>query len=155
MAANGLASATRPILVLDTNVVLDWLLFADPGVAPLAAALAAGSVRWVACPPMRNEFERALGYRTLAKWRPDRERLMSCFDRHAVIQATPPTVRALRCRDPDDQIFLDLAVAARAAWLLSHDRELLRLAKDAGALGVHVTRPILWQPEPQPSVRSH
>jgi len=34
-----------------------------------------------------------------------------------------------RCRDPDDQKFLELAQACGAQWLLSRDRELLKLAR--------------------------
>ena len=131
-------------LVLDTNVVLDWLLFADPGTAALAEALTAGTVRWLCCGPMRDEFERTLGYRTLQSWNPDRERLLSEFDRHAIVLPTPATLPALRCTDPDDQVFLDLAVAAGARWLLTHDRALLRLRRRAAALGVQVMAPGRW-----------
>jgi predicted nucleic acid-binding protein len=50
----------------------------------------------------------------------------------------PPAARApVRCRDPDDQIFIDLAVAHRAE-LLSKDALVLRLRKRLAALGVLV-----------------
>jgi predicted nucleic acid-binding protein len=39
------------------------------------------------------------------------------------------TLRLPRCRDPDDQRFLELAQACGAQWLLSRDRELLKLAR--------------------------
>jgi len=138
--------AANDALVLDTNVVLDWLVFADAKAAALAAAIEAGTVRWLSCPPMRQEFERTLGYRTLLKWQPNGEHLLSQFDRHAVMQATPPTLPSLRCSDPDDQVFIDLAAASGAAWLLTHDRALLRLAKRAAAFGVKVVPPARWQP---------
>jgi uncharacterized protein len=136
--------AANDSLVLDTNVLLDWLVFADVRVAALVSAIESGSVRWLSCTPMRQEFERTLGYRTLAKWQPNCERLLSHFDRHAVMAPTPHTLPALRCSDPDDQIFLDLAVAAGATWLLTHDRALLRLAKRAAALGVRIVQPSRW-----------
>src|SRR5262245_42733415 len=79
MAANAEPPSAPPTLVLDTNVVLDWLLFADPGVAAMAAAIEAGSVRWLACAAMREEFERTLHARTLLKWQPNCERLLSHF----------------------------------------------------------------------------
>jgi predicted nucleic acid-binding protein len=44
---------------------------------------------------------------------------------------------AVRCRDPDDQMFIDLAVAHRAQ-LLSKDALVLRLAKRLLPLGVVV-----------------
>lgn len=148
MAANDADSSSAttapPALVLDTNVVLDWLLFADPRVAPIVAAIEAGQLRWLSCTPMRQEFERTLGYRNLAHWQPNCERLLSIFDRHAVMASAPATLPLLRCSDPDDQIFLDLAVGAGARWLITHDRALLRLAKRARALGVTVVPPARW-----------
>jgi len=138
--------AANDALVLDTNVVLDWLVFADPRVAALVAAIEAGSVRWLSCAAMREEFERTLGYRMLGKWQPNCERSLSKFDCYAEICPSPRTLPALRCSDPDDQIFLDLAVATGSAWLLTHDRALLRLAKRAAALGVKVVAPARWQP---------
>jgi predicted nucleic acid-binding protein len=45
---------------------------------------------------------------------------------------------AVRCRDPDDQMFIDLAVAHRAL-LLSKDALVLRLAKRLLPLGVVVS----------------
>ena len=45
-----------PSLVLDTNVVLDLLVFGNAGVDPVFAAVRAGSVRWVATPDMRAEL---------------------------------------------------------------------------------------------------
>ncbi|MEW9625771.1 PIN domain-containing protein [Rhodanobacter geophilus] len=42
---------------------------------------------------------------------------------------TASAPRLPRCRDPDDQKFLELARACGAQWLLSRDRELLRLAR--------------------------
>jgi predicted nucleic acid-binding protein len=44
----------------------------------------------------------------------------------------------VRCRDPDDQMFIDLAVAHRAV-LLSKDALVLRLAKRLLPLGVVVS----------------
>jgi predicted nucleic acid-binding protein len=49
------------------------------------------------------------------------------FDRHAVIVNEPPKA-GVTCGDPDDQKFIDLAVAHRCT-LLSKDREVLRMRK--------------------------
>lgn len=144
MPANRASNEPAPALVLDTNVVLDWLLFGDPGTTALAAAVTGGAVRWLCCTPMRDEFERTLGYRTLQAWNPDRERLLSVFDRHAAIVPAPATLPVMRCSDPDDQVFLDLAVAGGARWLLTHDRALLRLRRRAAALGLEVMAPGRW-----------
>jgi predicted nucleic acid-binding protein len=54
-------TSERPSVVLDTNVVLDWLLFNDPSVAKLAAAVVGGRVRWLATAAMRDELTHVLG----------------------------------------------------------------------------------------------
>ncbi|MDP2007779.1 MAG: putative toxin-antitoxin system toxin component, PIN family [Rubrivivax sp.] len=134
-------------VVLDTNTVLDWLVFRDAGMAAVASAVQAGTVRWLACSRMRDELSRTLTYPTLAKWGPNSEQTLTIFDRHATLLPTPTIAPLhLRCSDTDDQVFLDLALAHRASWLLTHDRALLRLARRARAHGLQVTQPRHWQP---------
>ena len=53
-------------VVLDTNIVLDLMLFGDPATPPLKAALAAGELLWIATPPMREELARVLAYPQIA-----------------------------------------------------------------------------------------
>ena len=53
----------RP-LVIDTNIVLDLLVFQDEKMQPLLADIEQGVVRWLATPPMRDELERVLDYAT-------------------------------------------------------------------------------------------
>jgi putative PIN family toxin of toxin-antitoxin system len=130
----------RPLLVIDTNIVLDLLVFEDPAQAALRDAVQQGQVVWLATPAMRDELERVLTYpqvarRLLARLRTDQE-VLAHFDSRS--RRVPPAARApVRCRDPDDQIFIDLAVAHRAE-LLSKDALVLRLRKRLAALGVVV-----------------
>jgi putative PIN family toxin of toxin-antitoxin system len=132
-------------VVLDTNTVLDWLVFKEPSVAALAEAIEQHQIRWLACQAMRDELVRTLSYRSLAKWKPDSERVLASFDRHAKLHAAPPPAPLpLRCSDPDDQVFLELALAHRVRWLLTHDRALLKLARRARPLGLTILRPQDW-----------
>lgn len=131
-------------MVLDTNVVLDWLVFNDPGVSTLAAAVEAGRLRWLACPRMRDELARTLAYPALAAWSPDSERTLASFDRWVQPCATPPAAPGLVCRDADDQVFVDLALAGRAQWLITRDRALLDLAKAAARRGLVIVKPAGW-----------
>jgi len=122
-------------LVLDTNVWLDWLVFDDPGIAPIAAAVAAGSAEVVIDDAAEAELARVLGYpfkeRALAAGR-QAECLARCR-RLAVRAAGVATTVALpRCSDPDDQKFLELAAASGAAYLVTKDRALLDLAGRKG-----------------------
>ena len=129
-----------PRLVIDTNWLLDLWVFDDARARPLRAALEAGELRWLACAPMRTEFERVLGYPLVAKrWQADGRapiELLAAFERHVEwVEAAPPA--PVRCADPDDQVFIDLALAQRAT-LLSKDRAVLACARRLRALGVNV-----------------
>lgn len=133
-------------LVLDTNVVLDWLVFADRNVQGLSEAVESQRVLWWASTAMRTELAHMLAHRDLAAWAPDAAAALSSFDRlaHVVAGGDLATLPALRCRDPDDQGFIDLAVACRARWLVTRDRALLALARPARAHGVEILPPALW-----------
>ena len=135
-----------PRVVLDTNAVLDWLVFGDPRIQPVVDALQSGRLHWVACPAMRQELVHMLGHASLARWSPGGPAALAQFDHLAEIRPDP--VRnphtGLRCRDVDDQVFLDLALMARARWLLTHDRALLKLARRASDKGLRIVRPADW-----------
>lgn len=133
--------------VLDTNVLLDWLVFRDPRVAPMAAALQGGRLRWLACHRMRQELERLLVHRRLARWAPEPAAALAAFDAMAELQTEPPPAApGLHCSDADDQVFVDLALAHGARWLLTHDRALLRLTRRAARHGLVIAPPQRWAP---------
>ena len=138
-----------PKLVLDTNAALDWLVFVDPGMVTLASAVEGGRVRWLVSPRMREELTRTLSYPSLARWKPDSERVLSHFDRWARVCPEPltPPAAALICTDPDDQVFVDLALTQGARWLVTHDRALHKLARHAAPRGLRIVRPKDWRPE--------
>ena len=51
------------------------------------------------------------------------------------------------CRDPDDQKFLELAQASGAQWLISKDRDLLKLARRTRKAGLFlILKPEQWSP---------
>ncbi|MEO8836701.1 MAG: PIN domain-containing protein [Caldimonas sp.] len=141
-----MSDAIRPSLVIDTNAVLDWLLFADPRAAPLSAAVTSGRVRWIATRAMREELERVLG-RGIAS-RPDSATptILAAFDRWAASAdpAPGPSLPSLRCTDADDQKFIDLAIHAGAAALVSRDRAVLKLARHAATHGLRIVVPERW-----------
>lgn len=127
--------------VIDTNVWLDWLVFDDPSVAALRAAIADG--RLVALAPSRARIEladvlgrpavfaQAVAARARRGLPPiDAATALARFDAVASI-VDPPAACELTSTDPDDQDFIDLAVASGARWLLTKDHALLRLARAA------------------------
>lgn len=120
-------------LVLDTNVWLDWLVFDEPTLAPLRAARAAGRIEIVIDEACEMELVRVLAY-DLGKHTIGAEAQAKCIEscRSVVtrIDATAIAVGELpQCSDPDDQKFLELALAAGADVLVTKDNALLELAR--------------------------
>ena len=119
------------MIVIDTNIVLDLFVFRDPLAQPLAQALANQTYKWLATAPMRDELERVLDYPNIAL-RLDAAQItatgvLAQFD--AQVQRMDVAPKALlTCRDPDDQKFIDLALAHQTV-LLSKDRAVLCMAK--------------------------
>jgi predicted nucleic acid-binding protein len=126
-------------LVLDTNVVLDLLVFGDPSAAPLLEGLEARRLRWLATSAMREELDRVLGYPAIAGRLEalgiSPLEVLSQFDRHACMVDAPARA-PLSCEDPDDQGFIDLAVHHASNTLLSKDRAVLSLARRLAVLQV-------------------
>lgn len=129
-------------LVLDTNIWLDWLVFDDPGIAPIRTAVEAGGAEIYITKACEQELARVLGYTFRKKVLDAAAQTIRLeqFRRAARIHApTPPLsgepgpeffVAALPvCKDPDDQKFLELARDCRADWLLTKDRDLLVFAR--------------------------
>ncbi len=138
---------TAPPIVLDTNVVLDWLVFGNPESDAVAAAIVAREVRWVATRAMRDELAHVLARGHLDAWAPDLDSLWAHWDHHCNELPTPESVGPpgrLRCADADDQKFIDLAVACNARWLLSRDRAVLKLARRLREHGVDTRPPDRW-----------
>ena len=129
-------------IVIDTNIVLDLLVFGDAATHPLQAALAAGEVDWLATKPMRVELARVLTYPQiiprLTFYKLSADDVLAAFDEQTRIVAV--ALKAdVTCSDVDDQKFIDLAVAHRAL-LLSKDQAVLVMTRRLQVLGVRVTR---------------
>lgn len=127
-------SSPLPV-VLDTNVVLDMLVFNDPLSRPLGDALVAGTLVAWADRETLQELEHVL---TLPIFKLDEPTRRTVYARYrGLVQlapevATSPLPELPRCRDRDDQKFLLLAARAGAAWLVSKDKRVLSLADRHG-----------------------
>ncbi len=129
-----------PRLVLDTNVLLDLWVFDDPRTRPLAAALDAG-----ACVALRSDATDAEFAAVLARPRfavpiERRQELLARW-RLCALRVERVVAAALRCGDPHDQPFLDLAFSACASCLVTKDKALLRLARRARAGRLEIVDP--------------
>jgi predicted nucleic acid-binding protein len=132
-----MAAATAR-LVLDTNACLDLFVFGDPRAAALGALLARGDAQAVDDDDCRGEWLRVLRYPDLAL---DAAAIAAAHARHAELvcrwdgPGRPPGLPPLpRCRDPDDQKFLELAARCGARVLVTRDASLLRLSRRTQAI---------------------
>ena len=137
-----MSATLLPLLVLDTNIVLDVFVFNDAAALPVRDALAADDWDWIATPPMRVELERVLGYPKivprLAYYQLSAADVLAHFDAHARLLPVPAKA-PVTCSDADDQMFIDLVVAQRST-LLSKDKAVTSMQKRLLALGVRVQK---------------
>lgn len=128
-------------LVLDTNVVIDWLAFDDPFLAAFRQQVLGGQVVVITHEPAIVELRRVLGYKELKL---DTTRQASVLERYEA-QTTKWTGEESvlprnfpRCRDADDNHFLELAWRAGVDALVSRDNAVLKLAKRARKHGFQI-----------------
>ena len=151
-------AASSLCVVIDSNVWIDILVFDDPLTRPIRDALTDGTIHAVINAACFYEIELVLDYPQFARFEVDksaalatlrrRTRWIETAERATTTSAprsdassdidesseTRDTASAAvlplpRCRDRDDQKFLELAADARAAWLVTKDKALLKLSR--------------------------
>lgn len=140
-------SPPKTRLIIDTNALLDWLVFDDPSSRAFANAVTDQRALWLASPAMLDELGRVLARPIQERWDGARKRALTQHWKGAATLCDEPAVvisPGLRCRDPDDQKFVDLAVAQSARWLITRDRDLLALRRGAASVGLSIVAPSQW-----------
>lgn len=133
-------------VVLDSNVWIDILVFDDPHTRPILAALERGALCALIDARCLNELSRVLDYPQFVQRSVDKAAALATLARLSqsiVPAAAAPDAKPLpQCKDRDDQKFLELAQASGAAWLVSKDRAVLKLAKRiARDFGFRIAQP--------------
>jgi putative PIN family toxin of toxin-antitoxin system len=112
-------------LVVDTNVVLSGILFADS--IPARALLKAQIGTILTSETTRLELVEVLGRSRFDRYveRDIRQRLVEEYINASVAVDIPYPIRA--CRDPHDDKFLEVAVHGHANLIVTGDQDLLAL----------------------------
>ncbi|MEN9478835.1 MAG: hypothetical protein RLZZ298_230 [Pseudomonadota bacterium] len=127
-------------LVLDTNVVLDLYHWANTDAVPIMAALESGRIECFADERTLDELQRVLTYPQL-KMTP--AMMLERYQRYSSLVQLIPAGEAPhlpRCKDKDDQKFLELAARCGANILVSKDKALLKL-RGRTTLGFQIMKP--------------
>ena len=115
--------------VFDTNVVISALVFSRR-LQWLRQAWRSGAVVPIVCHDTASELLRVLAYPKFRLTAAERDILLGDylpFAELAEVPEPPPTL-PISCRDRDDTVFLQLAIASAADLLVSGDADLTVLA---------------------------
>ena len=118
-----------PVVVLDTNLVLSALVFAGGRLAALRVAWQSGRCVPLVSQATASELMRVLGYPKFKLSEADRAELLADYLPYCRGVRIPPGLPKLpHCRDVNDQMFIELAAAGKADFLVTGDKDLLVLA---------------------------
>jgi predicted nucleic acid-binding protein len=131
----------KPRLVLDTNVILDLLVFEDPSTEPIRILLDAKRVDAVRSEASILELVDVIQRPTFKLSREEQEMILQAWERstrlleNGALEPAPFT-----CRDLDDQVFINMAYSLRPSLLLSKDLRVLELRRTAMRYGIEITQ---------------
>ena len=122
-------SPRLPRVVIDTNLVLSALVFAQGQLTPLRHAWQGTHCQPLLSSVTAAELLRVLAYPKFKLSAADQQELLGDYLPYCTtvrLPAKPPKTPA--CRDPFDLPFLQLAIVGKADYLVSGDKDLLSLA---------------------------
>jgi len=124
-------SVAKPIVVIDTNLVLSALVFTHGRLAALRVAWQSGRCQPLASKATASELMRVLAYPKFKLAPDEREELLADYIPYCRSVSIPVRLPKLpQCRDANDQMFVELAAAGRADFLVTGDKDLLALAPE-------------------------
>lgn len=138
-------------VVIDTNVCLDLFIYRDAASLPLMRALEQGDVIAATRADCREEWRRVLHYPQFdidAARHVDACAAYDTWLRPLPAPSTAPVMSPAdlpHCADPDDQMFLELALQTGAGVLITKDKALLRLHRKTHKRGLFaILTPVDW-----------
>lgn len=114
-------------VVFDTNVVVSALLFENGRLSWLRSHWRRNDVVALVSRATVDELIRVLTYPKLGLDKAEIEVLLADYLPYTEPVELSPQSQSPRCRDENDQMFVDLAIDGRAAVLVTWDRALLEM----------------------------
>ena len=122
-------SKRTPRVVIDTNLVLSALVFAQGRLSPLRLAWQGAVCQPLASSITAKELIRVLAYPKFKLSAEDQQELLADYLPYCTSVRMPVKLPATPlCRDQLDLPFLQLAITGKADYLVSGDQDLLSLA---------------------------
>ncbi len=130
--------STRSKVVFDCNLLIQAVAFEGSAGAKCLRLVESGAVELLVSGPTLGELRRVLGYDRILAISPSMtQQRIGAFVQRLTFRAT--FVRHVRHvmsypRDPSDEPYINLAVAGKARYLVTSDRDLLALMTGYSAL---------------------
>lgn len=122
-------SSTPPRVVIDINLVLSALIFANGRLTPLRQAWQSQRIQPIVSRVTATELIRVLAYPKLKLTADEQQELLADYlPCCKTVRIPEPPPRTPPCRNVFDIPFLELAIAGKATALITGDRDLLGLA---------------------------
>ena len=122
-------SPRLPRVVIDTNLVLSALVFAQGQLTPLRHAWQGTHCQPLLSSVTAAELLRVLAYPKFKLSAADQQELLADYLPYCTTVRMPAKLpKTPACRDPFDLPFLQLAIVGKADYLVSGDKDLLSLA---------------------------
>lgn len=121
-----------PRVVLDTNIIMDMFHFNDEGTREIYALLLSKRISAITKAECLDELNRVVTYPAFNLTPIEQSDLLRRYGEVVTVYHAHPAHELSplpRCKDPDDQKFLELAAAIHADILITRDKALLAIAR--------------------------
>lgn len=139
-------NSALPCYILDTNIWLDWLVFQNEMLDELKAAWHNKKFEIIFTAEMLFELTDVIARAQFKLTSAQQIEALDEFARTArMVETLPKPLQSIRCKDKDDQVFIDMALAHQATWLISKDKHLLVLRGRAAKQQLKIGTILDWQ----------
>ncbi len=130
----------QPLAVLDSNVILDLWYWHDKQAQSLRQAIECKRLSLASSVSCLKELAAVLSRTSFALNVQEQKKFISELLTRLIL-VEPTIVGRVRCKDPDDEKFLNLSFEIQADFLFTKDKKVLRAARKLRCYGTKTMRP--------------